>query len=57
VDLAVSVEGRPAIFDWNRCLGLDSRSPDWVMCTVGLAHRLLEDRVDGTLVGARAFPA
>jgi hypothetical protein len=54
VDLAVCVERRPAGFDWDRCLGPDSRRAEWVAGAVALAHRLLGARLDDTPVAGRA---
>jgi hypothetical protein len=54
VDLAVAMEARPLGFDWARCLGPDPRRADWVMCALGLAHRLLGAALDNDLVEARA---
>ena len=53
-DVAVSVESRPADFDWDRCLGRNNRAADWVACAIGLAHRLLGARIDDTPVKQRA---
>ncbi|HJQ67367.1 MAG TPA: nucleotidyltransferase family protein [Blastocatellia bacterium] len=53
-DIAVALESRPASFDWDRCLGRNSRQADWVACTVGLAHSLLGAKIDDTPVAARA---
>jgi Uncharacterised nucleotidyltransferase len=53
-DVAVSVESRPADFDWDRCLGRNNRAADWVACAIGLAHRLLGARIDDTPVKGRA---
>ncbi len=53
-DVAVSVESRPADFDWDRCLGRNKRAADWVACAIGLAHRLLGARIDDTPVKRRA---
>jgi hypothetical protein len=53
-DVAAAVESRPADFDWDRCLGGDRRRADWVVCTIGLAHRLLGARVEDTPVAGRA---
>lgn len=53
-DIAAAVESRPADFDWERCLGTDRRRRDWVACTIGLAHQLLEARVDDTPVERRS---
>jgi hypothetical protein len=53
-DIAAALEARPADFDWARCLGPNRRRADWVACTLGLAHELLEARVEDTPVAARA---
>ena len=53
-DIAAAVEFRPPGFDWERCLGSDSRVADWVACAIGLAHQLLDSRVDDTPVAERA---
>jgi len=53
-DVAAAVESRPVSFDWKRCLGADKRQADWVACAIGLAHLLLEARLDDTPVARRA---
>ena len=53
-DIGAAIESRPAGFDWERCLGSDSRRADWVACAIGLAHRLLEARIEDTPVAERA---
>jgi hypothetical protein len=53
-DIAAALEARPADFDWARCLGTNRRRADWVACTLGLAHQLLDARVEDTPVAARA---
>ncbi len=47
-DIAVALENRPADFDWNRCLGKETRKAGWVVSSLALAHRLLGARVDDT---------
>ena len=47
-DVAAAVEGRPEDFNWSRLLGADGRRARWVACAVGLAHKLLGARVEGT---------
>jgi putative nucleotidyltransferase-like protein len=53
-DIAAAVENRASDFDWDRCLGRNSRRADWVACAVGLAHALLGAEVSGTPVAGRA---
>jgi hypothetical protein len=53
-DIAAALESRPAEFDWDRCLGGSRRRADWIACTLGLAHQLLDARVDDTPVASRA---
>jgi hypothetical protein len=53
-DVAVALEFRTPDFDWDRVLGPDRRRADWVACTIGLAHQLLEVPVDDTPVARRA---
>jgi putative nucleotidyltransferase-like protein len=53
-DVALAVESRAADFDWDRCLGRNSRVADWVACTIGLAHQLLGAEVGGLPVERRA---
>ena len=40
-DISVAVEARPADFDWDLCLGRKGAAPDWVACSLKLAHQLL----------------
>jgi hypothetical protein len=53
-DVAAAVEGRPADFDWARCLAGRERHADWVRSALLLAHRLLGARLDGVPIGDRA---
>ena len=46
-DVAAALESRPAVVDWDRCLGTDRRRADWIACAIGLAHQLLGAQVDG----------
>jgi hypothetical protein len=52
-DIAVSVETLPQEFDWDRCLGR-GREADYIACAIGLAHELLDARIQGTPVEERA---
>src|SRR5262245_61323183 len=47
-DVSALVESRCMDFNWDVCLGDNKREADWVLCTVGLAGKLLGARVDGT---------
>ena len=53
-DIGAAVESRPSNFDWERCLGSNKREADWVACAIGLAHQLLDARVDDTAAAGRA---
>ena len=53
-DVAVMLESLPEAFDWDYLLSGDRRRSDWVVCAIGLAHRLLGARVDGFPVAQRA---
>ena len=52
-DIGAALEGLPADFDWDLCLRGNPRRSDWVACAIGLAHQLLDARVDGTSVAGR----
>lgn len=54
-DLAVALEGRPADFDWRRCLGPDLRRTE-VATAIALAHQLLGADVTGTPVRSLGPP-
>lgn len=53
-DLAVALETRPKTFDWDYFLSGDRRRTDWVACAIGIAHQLLDARVDDTPLAYRA---
>jgi Uncharacterised nucleotidyltransferase len=53
-DVAVALESRSADFDWSHALGPDRKRADWVACTIGLAHQILEVPIDDTPVATRA---
>jgi hypothetical protein len=53
-DIAAALESRPADFDWERCLGGQRHQADWVACTLGLAHQLLDARIEDTPINRRA---
>jgi hypothetical protein len=47
-DIAAAVESRPPGFDWQRCLGDDSREADWITSALGLAAVLLGANIADT---------
>jgi len=53
-DVAVVLESLPADFDWDYCLRGQRWLTDWVVCTIGLAQRLLEARVEQPEIARRA---
>ncbi|HYP27195.1 MAG TPA: nucleotidyltransferase family protein [Blastocatellia bacterium] len=53
-DVAAALESRGPDFDWEVCLGSNSRRSDWVACAIGLARELLGARADDTPAADRA---
>jgi Uncharacterised nucleotidyltransferase len=53
-DVALALESREANFDWDLFFGNDRKRADWLACVLGLAHRLLGARLEGTPVALRA---
>jgi hypothetical protein len=45
-DIAVAYESSVREFDWDYLLSGDEQRTDWVVCTLGLAHQLLDLRID-----------
>lgn len=45
-DIGAAIESRPENFDWEVCLGRNPRRAKWVTSAIGLAHELLDARVD-----------
>lgn len=54
-DVAVAFESRPDDFDWDYFLGGDRRRTEWVIASIGLAHRLLGARIEGTPIEKQAL--
>jgi hypothetical protein len=46
-DVAAALEGRPAGFDWDYFLSGDPQRSDGAICTLVLAHELLDASLDG----------
>ena len=53
-DVAIALESRPSDFNWDRCLGGDRTRADWIACTVGVAHALLDADVRDTPIECRS---
>lgn len=53
-DVAVALEALPPSFDWDYCLRGERCLTDWVVCTIGLARKLLDARIADTEVARRA---
>jgi len=53
-DVAVALESRTPAFDWDYFQSGSRRRSPWAACALGLAHRLLEARLDGVPLAARA---
>lgn len=50
VDVAVAVEKRSANFDWEACLGSDRKRRQRTLCSLVLAHKLLDMRLENDLL-------
>lgn len=46
-DVAALLERAPESFDWDLCMGSDTRVSRWIACVIALSHRLLGARTDG----------
>ncbi|HYX29826.1 MAG TPA: nucleotidyltransferase family protein [Pyrinomonadaceae bacterium] len=53
-DLALLVETASPKFDWNVCLGSDSRRANWILSAIGLAHALLDANIADAQIALRA---
>jgi hypothetical protein len=53
-DIGATIESLPEEFDWELCLGQDKRRANWITCTIGLAHQLLDAKIEGLPIAARA---
>jgi hypothetical protein len=54
-DIALLVEASRANFDWETCLTRNRKRAGWVICTIGLAHKLLGADLKGTPVEEAAL--
>jgi hypothetical protein len=53
-DIAVALESCVRDLDWNYFLSGDARRTDWVVCALGLAHQLLDIKIDAPRIVSRA---
>ncbi len=56
-DIALLVEERPDDFDWELCLGTESRFRQWVLAVLGLCASLLGAETQGTPAEAYTAPS
>jgi hypothetical protein len=54
-DVGAALETRPPDFDWEWFLHGDPRRTHWVICSLGLAHQMLEARIEDTPVYDQAL--
>ena len=52
-DVALALESRSANFDWNVFFGDDPNRAHWLVCVLGLAHKLLDAKISDTPVASR----
>lgn len=55
-DVALMVEARTSQFDWERCLGANTRQRGWIITTLRLAHVLLGADIADTPASAAGDP-
>ena len=55
-DIAAALEARPADFDWDYCLGKNPRRANWILCTLELAHQLLDAELGDVPIGHKRVP-
>lgn len=48
-DIAVVLDSLPENFDWDYCLSGDPVRSDWLLCVIGLAHKLLNTKLPTAL--------
>lgn len=53
-DLGLLLESLPEDFDWAVCLGKSRRRVNWIVSAIGLAHLLLDARIDDPAIAVRA---
>jgi hypothetical protein len=53
-DIAVAIAGLPQNFDWNYCLSGNAQRTAGVICTIGLAHKLLGVPITTLPIAAKA---
>jgi len=53
-DIGAAIESLPPAFDWDICLGRNATRARWIVCSIGLANRLLQANTDPLPVAAEA---
>ncbi|HZE64279.1 MAG TPA: nucleotidyltransferase family protein [Pyrinomonadaceae bacterium] len=55
-DVAAAMESPSPTFDWDLCLGKDNTRASWILCSFGLAHRLLGASIDNLPFDIASLP-
>jgi hypothetical protein len=53
-DVGAAIESVPPDFNWDLCLGRGRKRSSWIICVIGLAHRLLNANIGAFPVAKRA---
>ena len=53
-DLGFLLESMSSEFDWDMCLGKNSRRSNWILSAIGLAHTLLDAAINDEGISGRA---
>ena len=58
-DIGAAIESLPATFNWDLCLGRNATRAGWIVCSIGLANRLLQANTEPLPVsaGERELPS
>jgi len=54
-DLALMLESMASNFDWDLCMGKDTRRKNWILSALGLAHELLDASVKDEQISEHAI--